>query len=262
MQLNILSTLDFAKSIALKAGNIALDYQSKGFKISHKKNVISNLVTEADIACENFIIGKILEKFPDHSILGEESGKSKNKSDYQWIIDPIDGTTNYAHGYPSFAVSIALSYKNEIILGVTHAPMLQETFYASKGNGAYLNNVPISVSNNQSLELSLLATGFPPDKNSNDFTKAIALFTKAQNFIHGVRRSGSACLDLAYTAAGRLDGFFEIGLKTWDLATGLILIQEAGGKISNINGTNFQLSHKTIIASNGKIHQELVDYLK
>jgi myo-inositol-1(or 4)-monophosphatase len=261
MHLNIQETLDFAKSIAIEAGKIAMQYQKDGFKVSHKTQ-INNLVTEADIACENYITEQILTKFPDHAILGEENGANESQSDYLWLIDPIDGTTNFAHGYPFFAVSIALSYQDEIILGVTHAPMLNETYFAGKNLGAYLNDQPIQVSTNQSLELSLLATGFPPDRRSNDYTKAITLFTKAQNFIHGVRRSGSACLELAFTACGRLDGFFEIGLKPWDVATGIILIQEAGGQITNFDGKNYKIKYRTIIASNGIIHQELIDYLK
>jgi myo-inositol-1(or 4)-monophosphatase len=253
--------LEFAKTIAEEAGQIALQYQANGFSITHK-NVINNLVTEADIACEKHIISRILEKFPEHSILAEESGENTQKSEYLWIIDPIDGTTNYAHSYPYFAVSIALSYQNEIILGVTHAPMLQETFLAAKNTGAYLNSNKLKVSTNHSLELSLLATGFPPNRNTNDYSKAIELFTKAQNFIHGVRRSGSACLELAYTAAGRLDGFFEIGLKPWDVAVGLLLVKEAGGQVTNFDNQTFDPFQNTIIASNGIIHQELCDYLK
>jgi myo-inositol-1(or 4)-monophosphatase len=262
MQLNILENLEFAKSIAISAGKIALDYQSKGFKISHKQ-VISNLVTEADIACEKHIIENLKTKFPDFSILAEESGLSDNptNSEYQWVIDPIDGTTNYAHGYPYFAISIALKHKDQILLGVTHAPMLNETFTAAYQHGAFLNGKKIQVSTNPSLELSLLATGFPPNKGSNDFSKAIALFTKAQNFIHGVRRSGSACLDLAYAACGRLDGFFEIGLKPWDTAVGTLLISEAGGKVTNFDGKPFTLDQNNIIATNSIIHQELRDYL-
>jgi myo-inositol-1(or 4)-monophosphatase len=260
MQLNISNILEFAKRIALEAGKISLDYQEKGFSIS-QKDVINNLVTSADLACEKHIIDNIKQEFPEHSVLAEESGLNDQTSEYQWIIDPIDGTTNYAHGYPFYAVSISLRHNQEILLGVTHAPMLNETFYASKGQGAFLNGKKIQVSTNQSLELSLLATGFPPNKGSNDYSKAIALFTKAQNFIHGVRRSGSACLELAYTACGRLDGFFEIGLKPWDTAAGLLLIKEAGGHVTCFENSPFSPECNTIIASNGIIHQELSDYL-
>lgn len=261
MQFNILETLEFAKTIAQEAGKIALEYQLKGFSISHKET-INNLVTEADIACENYILKEIKARFPDHSIIAEESGNSDQQSDYTWYIDPIDGTTNYAHGYPFYAISIALSYQDEIILGVTYAPMLSELFYAAKEKGAFLNNQPISVSKNESLELSLLSTGFPPNRDGTDFSKAINLFTKAQIYIHGVRRSGSACLDLAYAACGRLDGFFELGLKPWDTAAGIILVKEAGGKITNFDGKDFKPSYRTILATNGIIHQDLQDYLK
>lgn len=261
MQFNIQETLEFAKTIAQEAGKIALKFQKKGFQINHKET-INNLVTEADIACENYILKEIKSKFPDHSIIAEESGNTDQQSDYTWYVDPIDGTTNYAHGYPFYAISIALCYRDEIILGVTYAPMLSELFYAAKGEGAFLNNQPISVSKNESLELSLLATGFPPNRDGNDFSKAINLFTKAQIYIHGVRRSGSACLDLAYAACGRLDGFFELGLKPWDTAAGIILVKEAGGKITNFDGKPFKCKYRTILATNGIIHQDLQDYLK
>jgi len=261
MQLNIQEILDFAKTIAQEAGKIAMDYQLKGFVISHKET-INNLVTEADIACENYLISQIKAKFPKHAIIAEESGNNEQTSDYTWFIDPIDGTTNYAHGFPFFAISIALAHKSEIILGVTFAPMLNEMFYAGKNLGAYLNNQKINVSKNDSLELSLLATGFPPNRDGTDFSKAINLFTKAQIYIHGVRRSGSACLDLAYAACGRLDGFFELGLKPWDTAAGIILIKEAGGKITNFDGKPFKPNYRTILATNGIIHQDLQDYLK
>lgn len=260
MQLNIQEFLEFAKQIAQQGGKISLEYQKKGFKVKYK-NQINNLVTEADLAIEKYLTQNILKKYPTHQIIGEEDGDNHAKSDFTWYIDPIDGTTNYAHNYPFYAVSIALAYKNEIILGITHAPMLNETFIAAKNKGAYLNDKLIKVSTNKSLELSLLATGFPPDRNSNDYTKAITLFTKAQNFIHGVRRSGSACLDLAYAACGRLDGFFEIGLKPWDTAAGIILIQEAGGQITTFDNQPFNCNHHTVIATNGIIHQELKEYL-
>ena len=260
MQLNIQEILEFAKQIAIQGGKIAMEYYGSALKITHK-DVINNLVTEADLTVENYLIDQISNKFPTHQIIAEESGISNKKNEYTWLIDPIDGTTNFAHNYPFFAISIGLYKENTGILGVIFAPKLNELFYGTP-EASYLNNQQIKVSKCSSLELSLLGTGFPPNRSSEDYSKSIQLFTRTQRNIHGVRRSGSACLDLCYTACGRLDGFFEIGLKPWDTGAGTIILQGAGGRVTDFDNQKFSPYGNTIIATNSQIHEELFKFLQ
>ena len=218
----------------------------------------ANLVTEYDKKTEQFVISELEKAYPDHSILGEEGSSKQADPNYRWIIDPIDGTTNFAHKHPYFCISIGLEVNGEMAAGVVYAPLPQEMFVASKGGGAFLNDKKVSVSE-VSLQDSLLGTGFNPS-----FPELIeANYKHYQHFMevaHGIRRCGAAALDLCYVAAGRLDGFWELALNPWDMAAGLLIIQEAGGKVTNINGTPFNIEEPSILASNGHIHQDMTDY--
>ncbi|MCK9392369.1 MAG: inositol monophosphatase [Syntrophales bacterium] len=220
-----------------------------------------DIVTEADQQAESIIIAAIHQQYPDHDILAEESPATQTGSLYRWIIDPLDGTTNYAHGYPVFCVSIALEWDGICILGVVFNPMLEEMFVAEKGQGAFLNDKPIAISQTTELSRSLLATGFPYDirltkENNMDHFESMAV--KAQ----AIRRAGSAALDLAYVAAGRFDGFWELKLSPWDTAAGCLLVQEAGGVITDLHGEAFTLAAPHVVASNGKIHGQILSVLR
>lgn len=220
-----------------------------------------NLVTEGDRLSEELIIGRITARYPHHDILAEESPGTAKGSQYRWIIDPLDGTTNYAHGYPVFSVSIALEIAGEIQVGVVFNPMLGEMFVAERGRGAFLNGRRLAVSAVNNLAASLLATGFPYNirtaKNNN-----ISYFNRMAVSSQAVRRAGSAALDMAYVAAGRFDGFWELNLMPWDMAAGLLLIQEAGGVLTEISGRPHRLSSPDVAASNGLIHQEMLTQLR
>jgi len=223
------------------------------------KGVI-DVVTEMDIKAEDMIMKTIKARFPEHGILTEESFEQKSGSGYRWIIDPLDGTTNYSHGFPIFCVSIALEREGEIILGVVFNPMLNELFTAEKGNGAYLNSKRIRVSGISELTKSLLATGFPydvrtsPDNNISHFAN---LAVRAQ----AIRRAGSAALDMCYVACGRFDGFWELKLKPWDTAAAMLIIKEAGGIVTDFNGSAFSLYSGETLASNGLVHDEMIEVL-
>ncbi|MEK6539300.1 MAG: inositol monophosphatase family protein [Deltaproteobacteria bacterium] len=223
------------------------------------KGVI-DVVTEMDIKAEDMIMKTIKARFPEHGILTEESFEQKSGSGYRWIIDPLDGTTNYLHGFPIFCVSIALEREGEIILGVVFNPMLNELFTAEKGKGAYLNSKRIRVSGISELTKSLLATGFPydvrtsPDNNISHFAN---LAVRAQ----AIRRAGSAALDMCYVACGRFDGFWELKLKPWDTAAAMLIIKEAGGIVTDFNGSAFSLYSGETLASNGLVHDEMIEVL-
>ncbi len=221
----------------------------------------SNLVTEVDRACEALIVDAIRDKFPDSDILAEESEYLPAGSSQRWIIDPLDGTTNYAHGFPWFGVSIAFEEDGEVEAGVIYHPMMDELFTAAKGKGAYLNGVRIHVSRHAPLKSSLLATGFPYDRawdNENNFGN----FEKMQMAARAVRRAGAAALDLAYVAAGRLDGYWECKLKPWDVAAGVLLVEEAGGRVTGYHGEPYSIYEHRIMASNGLIHEEMMEIVK
>ncbi len=254
--------LDFAIQTARDAGRVlAATFGRTSLEVMRKGEI--DLVTEADLAAESLIIERIHSYYPRHSVLAEESSAgivTKNSaSEYRWIVDPLDGTTNYAHGYPCFCVSIALEGRGEIIIGVIYDPMRDELFAAERGAGATLNARPIRVSETDDLSRGLLCTGFPYDvRERGDFARH---FT---NFIHvaqGVRRDGSAALDLAYVAAGRFDGFWEEGLRPWDVAAGVILIQEAGGRVTHYDGKPFDIFTPPVVASNGLIHDQMMHVL-
>lgn len=244
---------------ALKGGEILLGYLGKVKKIGYKG--VINLVTEADRLSEDAIVKIIRKNFPEHNILTEESKGYERKSEYKWIIDPLDGTTNYAHGFPVYCVSIALEKEEEIILGVVYNPVLKELFVAEKNKGVFLNGKRIYVSKTKELSKSLLATGFPYDIreskiNNLDHFKNFTLRSQA------IRRAGSAALDLCYLAKGIFDGFWELKLSPWDTAAGILMVKEAGGEVTDFCGKNFSIYRKNILATNGKIHSQMINVLK
>lgn len=220
------------------------------------KSSATDLVTEVDKKSEEMIIAFINSNYPDHSILAEESGITDHDSDYQWIIDPVDGTTNYAHGYPMFAISIGLSYQDEMIIGCIYMPALKEFYWAIKGQGAFVNEKPITVSSNAILERSLIATGFPYNKKTSPHNNLKYLAQVMPN-VAGIRRSGSACVDLVSLAGGRIEGYFEMYLNPWDYLPGQLLIREAGGTCE----VRFVRDKYSIVATNGLILKELTDHI-
>ena len=252
--------LNFAIDAARDAGGLLMQRLGVA-KVTNKGDI--NLVTEADIAAENLIIERIRSYYPQHGILAEESGEAAlvggKQSDWKWIIDPLDGTTNYAHGYPCFCVSIALEHKGVLEIGVVYDPMRDEMFAAERGSGATLNDRRIRVSEIEELKDAMLVTGFPYNvRERPNFTRDFANFTMAAQ---AVRRDGSAAIDLAYLACGRFDGFWEDGLNAWDVAAGILLIEEAGGQISNFNGGPVDIYAAKILASNGLIHDAMMRVL-
>jgi myo-inositol-1(or 4)-monophosphatase len=244
---------------ARAAGRIHLKRLSHT-NISRKSNAI-DLVTEADHESEAAVIDVLQRAFPDHTILAEEGGGSSDGAgEHRWIIDPLDGTTNFAHSFPQFCVSIGYERRGRIQLAVILDAFKRELFVARRGAGAYLNHKPIRVSHVRTLDMSLLVTGFPYDRRERRrfylcFWEAFMLRT------HGVRRTGSAALDLAWVACGRVDAFWEFGLKPWDVAAGSLLVEEAGGRVSNMDGTKLDINAAQIIASNGRLHQQMVETL-
>ncbi len=245
------SCLEVAIESAREAGNLQISRLSQSHQIEYKGEI--DLVTDVDRACEDLIAQKITGHFPDHDILAEEGGGGRKNSEYKWIIDPLDGTTNYAHGYPLFCVSIALEFKGEIIVGVVFDPNRNELFHAEKGKGSFLNGKKISVSQTAELNKTLAATGFAYNvkkakrNNLNHFRHMIMA-------VQGIRRDGVAAIDLCYVACGRFDGFWELNLFPWDIAAGFLIVCEAGGKVTNFSGNPFSIYEKETLASNGLIH--------
>lgn len=229
----------------------SLDIEMKGDK---------NLVTEVDKESERLIVEHLLSRFPTHDIVAEEGEYPQSGSPHRWIIDPVDGTTNYAHGYPWFCASIGLELAGELVAGVIYNPVYDELFTATKGGGAYLNGSRLSVSARQPLKNSLLGTGFPYDC-ATDPANNFANFIAFQKSARGIRRAGAAALDLAYVAAGRLDGFWELKLKAWDVAAGVLMVREAGGVVTSFDGSVYDIFNDRIVASNGLIHDEMVGIL-
>lgn len=253
---------DDLKRVALKAvkegGAILMKYFGKIKSIDYKGEI--NLVTEADQRSEEVILSIIKDSYPNHRILAEETGESGNSSSFKWIIDPLDGTTNYAHGYPCFCVSLAIEYEEEVLYGAVYDPVKDELFTAEKGKGAFINGKAIKTSSTKQLDQSLLCTGFPYDVR-DDMDSNILNFRTFLMKAQAVRRDGSAALDLCHTAAGRFDGFWEQKLFPWDVAAGGLLVTEAGGKLTNFTGGNFSIYDKEIVASNGLIHDQMVEAL-
>ncbi len=249
---------NFAVHLAQESGKVLIKHWGKIAHIEEKS--AGDLVTEADKESEKVIITEIHRQFPHHAILAEESGASGAEGEFLWVIDPLDGTTNYAHQYPYFSVSIGLLHRQAPIVGVVYHPLYNELFVGVKGEGATLNGQRISVSKTDSLNRSLLATGFPYNRNETDDNNYVE-FNHLTSLTQGVRRQGSAALDLANVACGRLDGFWECGLKPWDVAAGIVLVEEAGGKIANYQGGAYDLYGKYTLASNGLLHAALIEEL-
>jgi myo-inositol-1(or 4)-monophosphatase len=251
--------LRLATDLARAAGTLQRERLWSPLTIEFKGE--TDLVTEVDKECERLIVAGLHREFPAHDILAEENDYGATNAPYKWIIDPLDGTTNFAHGFPWFAVSIGLEVNGEVRLGVVYHSMLSEMFTAVKGGGAFLNGTPLHVSKRQPLRGALLATGFPydpgPDRENN-----FANFVNFQQAARGVRRAGAAALDLAYVAAGRFDGFWEGLLKPWDMAAGQLLVEEAGGRVTNYDGELHSVYDHRIVASNGLIHGEMLDVLR
>jgi myo-inositol-1(or 4)-monophosphatase len=250
-------------AIAREAGTLLMQYFHQGIKIEYKGD--ADLVTAADRASEALIRQRITQQFPSHDVLGEEQGLNDQGSDYRWYVDPLDGTTNFAHGYPVFCVSMALEHraleprsaaKTERIAGVVYDPARDELFSAELGKGAQLNGQPMRVSKATQLKECLVATGFPSHKRHKNpnihFYHQITLRT------HGVRRAGSAALDLCNVASGRFDGFWEFNLNPWDTAAGVLIVEEAGGKVSRFDGSAFEIDSRETLASNGLVHDALL----
>jgi myo-inositol-1(or 4)-monophosphatase len=253
--------LNFAIDVARDAGGVLVQRLGSA-KITNKGDI--DLVTEADLASENLIIERIRSYYPQHAILAEESGETMlvggKRSEWKWIIDPLDGTTNYAHGYPCFCVSIALEHNGTLEIGVIYDPVRDEMFAAERGNGATLNGRRIRVSEVEELKDAMLCTGFPYNvRERPDFTRDFANFTMAAQ---AVRRDGSAAIDLAYVACGRFDGFWEDGLSPWDIAAGMVLIEEARGKVTNFDNEPLSIYTKKVLATNGLVHDAMRRVLK
>jgi myo-inositol-1(or 4)-monophosphatase len=254
--------LNFAIQTAREAGRVLAEKFGRALQVSNKGDI--DLVTEADIASERLIVERIRGYHPRHAILTEESGDvfidGGADSNYKWIIDPLDGTTNYAHGYPIFCVSIALEHEGRVVVGVVYDPTRDELFAAERGDGATLNGRRVRVSDTDEFNRALICTGFPYDvRERNDFARHF------RNFImqaQSVRRDGSAALDLAYVASGRFEGFYEEGLRPWDVAAGVLLVEEAGGRVTHFDGSPFHIYQPPIAASNGLIHDAMLRILQ
>jgi myo-inositol-1(or 4)-monophosphatase len=245
--------------ISKEAGEIIRTGFGKNVHIDFKTNE-SNLVTDIDKASEKVISGFIKKKYPTHSILAEESGMYSNSSEYVWVVDPLDGTTNFAHGLPVFSVSIGVQKNGNTIAGVVYDVMQDNMYFAELGNGAFLNDSKIFVNKNDLLSHSLLVTGFPyniAENPENAFKKFEAL-TKASR---GMRRLGSAAIDFCYVAQGVFDGFWEVYLHPWDMCAGKLILEEAGGKVTDFDGSSIGINSKRILATNGKIHNQMVEIL-
>jgi myo-inositol-1(or 4)-monophosphatase len=251
--------LSDACEIARSAGAFLLSEFGALHEMSLKGEI--DPVTEADKKVESLIVKRIQKVFPEHGVLAEEGSLIESKGDLTWVVDPIDGTTNFAHGFCMFCVSMALLQDNEPILGVTYAPVLNELFYALKGEGAFLNQKRIHVSDQPNLEKAFLTTGVPYTVREN-LDYHISLYKKFIQKSFAVRRAGSACLDLAYVSCGRFDGYWEYGLKPWDAAAGVLLVQEAGGKVSDYQGFPYKVKNSlTIIAANPILFDSMVDLI-
>jgi myo-inositol-1(or 4)-monophosphatase len=256
MTLEVANFLSVAWQAAVTAGSLIREQWQQPKSIDYKGAI--DLVTSVDRESERRIVEVLQNNFPGHSILAEEeTDLVGSQGNHRWIIDPLDGTTNFAHGYPQFCVSVALEYAGKVILGLVYDPLRRECFRAVKGGGATLNGDPIRISGVSELDKALLATGFPYDQRENaeyylSFFKAF--MTRAQ----GIRRNGSAALDLCYVACGRIDGFWELKLRPWDTAAGALIVEEAGGRLSDLSGNLFSIWGEETLASNAAVHEEMV----
>jgi myo-inositol-1(or 4)-monophosphatase len=251
--------LKIAEKAAVAAGKHALKKRDTDLSVSRKSG-FNDLVTDADKECEALIIRMVKRKFPRHSILAEESGSSGSRESYTWVIDPIDGTTNFSHGFPFFCTSIAVMAGGNVKIGVVYDPSRKELFSAVTGKGAYLNGKRIKVTNIPEINDALVSTGFSYDIKRKLLN--IPYLKRMLAHAQAVRRPGAAALDICYVACGRFDGFWEFDLNPWDTAAGCLILEEAGGKISTFDGGKFNIFKKEILVSNGRIHKKMMDILK
>src|SRR6187551_3440167 len=244
--------LEAAIEIAREAGGVLMSHRGVGFELKGEYD----LVTAADRASEELVVKELQKRFPDHGIVAEEGGHAEMKSEYRWYVDPLDGTTNFAHGFPMFNTTLALAHRGQIIAGVIFDPERNELFAAERGAGATLNGDKIRVSHAAVLEDSLVATGFPSRRRHQNVN--VHFYYQLAMMTHGVRRAGSAALDLAYVACGRLDAFWEFGLNPWDMAAGTLLVEEAGGRCSDMKGAAASLYGPHVLADNSAVHDAVL----
>jgi myo-inositol-1(or 4)-monophosphatase len=245
--------IDIASEIAREAGAIQMSFLNR---VAYESKGEQDLVTEADRASERLICERLRSHFPSHGIVAEEGGGHVSSSGYRWFVDPLDGTTNFAHGFPVFNVSIGLEKDGELIAGVIYDPTRNELFAAEKGAGAHLNNRPIKTSATRTLKTSLVSTGFPSTKRSQSVN--IHFYYQISMISHGIRRAGAAAIDFAYVACGRLEAFWEFKLNPWDMAAGILIVREAGGTCSDMFGKPVDLYGEHVVADNSHIHNELI----
>lgn len=243
-----------AATIAREAGAIINDFARRGIGFELKGRY--DLVTEADRSSEALIVKSLRQHFPDHAIVAEEGGSHESASGYRWFVDPLDGTTNFAHGFPVYNVTLGLEKDGELIAGVIYDPTRDEMFAAERGAGAFLNGERIHVTPTDRIENSLVATGFPSRKRHQNIN--VHFYYQLAMLSHGVRRAGAAAIDLAYVACGRLDAYWEFALNPWDIAAGVLLVQEAGGVTSDMHGAPLDLHGPHVLADNGVLHAEIL----
>ncbi len=251
--------LEFAVDLAFEAGRIQKERYRQRHSIFHKGEI--DIVTDVDLACQERLISLIAQRFPKDRVISEEKENVYEGEGNRWIIDPIDGTTNYAHGYPFFCVSVAYETAGRVTCGVVYNPIFDELFFAEEGKGSYLNGMKLEVSETGDLKKSLLVTGFPYDittSSMNNVDNFVSFLHRAQ----AVRRDGSAALNLAYVAAGRFESFWELKLNPWDVAAGVLIVKEAGGVVTDFGGSPFSIYGGQIVASNGVVHEEMLRVLK
>ncbi len=253
-------TTNIAVRAARQAGNLLLRYHSRLEQLTVTEKSDNDFVSEADRAAEDAIIATIRKAYPDHGVLAEESG-SHGGGEYQWVVDPLDGTTNFLHGLPQFAISIALRHRDQLVCAVVYDPLREELFTAERGNGAYLNDRRMRVSSRRTLDGALIGTGIP-FRDHRFVDQYLAMLKGLMRDTAGIRRPGSAALDFAYVAAGRLDGFWELGLSAWDFAAGALLVREAGGVVSDLAGGDRHFDTGNVVAGGIKVHAEILKRIK
>jgi myo-inositol-1(or 4)-monophosphatase len=250
----VASFVETAADIAREAGAVLSEFYKK--RIGYELKAEFDLVTDADRASEKLVVARLHAAYPAHGITAEEGGGQAGTSEYRWYVDPLDGTTNFAHGFPVFNVSIGLEHSGQLVAGVIFDPIRDELFSAERGSGAFLNGTRIHVSKVARLEESLVATGFPSRRRHESIN--VHFYYQLGMLSHGVRRAGAAATDLAYVACGRLEGFWEFGLKPWDMAAGMLIVEEAGGRVSDMKGNAAWLDSPHLLADNGSIHDEVL----